>query len=272
MRAVSGRASKLAPDHFQGDDHRSLSAMIYGWLHGAILNGTLTPGQVLRQEELAARFKTSRVPLREALQLLQAEGLVVLRPRRGYAVNALSADEQLELLQLRILIESYAGYAGTLRRGQKHVANVSAILGEMEKLPEKPTRGLHRQRFWSLDRQFHAAIFSASGHTHLCEMFDNISARIDPYLMSESAMVPGQAEAMLDHRRIVTAFASGDADRVALLSRRHAERLAVRFAAALQKKGQVGDISPTQVTDLGPAAGMAGAAPEAGRRRKASAG
>ncbi len=99
MKAHKGKPASLAIETIHAGDHPSLSAMIYSWLHTAILNGTLGPGQVLRQEELAARFKTSRVPLREALQSLQAEGLVVLRPRRGYAVAALDGEQLIGLLQ-----------------------------------------------------------------------------------------------------------------------------------------------------------------------------
>jgi DNA-binding GntR family transcriptional regulator len=111
MRARNAKVSHLHHEPIQAGDHPSLSAMIYAWLHKAILNGTLAPGQVLRQEELAAQFKTSRVPLREALQSLQAEGLVVLRPRRGYAVSLLDAQQLAGLMQMRILVEGYAGSA-----------------------------------------------------------------------------------------------------------------------------------------------------------------
>ena len=256
MRANPIRPDPPAPASFRADDHPSLSAMIYNWLHAAILNGNLAPGQVLRQEELAAQFKTSRVPLREALQSLQAEGLVVLRPRRGYAVTSLDGEQLAGLLQLRILVEGYAGYAGTLRRTQSDVKIVAAVMAEMEKLPVKLIREAHRLRWSSLNRQFHLAIFAPSGNTHLLQTCANVAAKIDPYIAMESSMMQEQEEAREDHRRIYDAFAAGDADRAALESRRHCERKAHRFIGMLHKKGLLSGISAEQITDLGPAVSM----------------
>ena len=85
----------------------SLPEAICCALREAIVSGRLVPGQLLRQEELAGQFNASRVPLREALQQLQAEGLVVLRPRRGYAVATLDGRQLFEILQLRILVEGH---------------------------------------------------------------------------------------------------------------------------------------------------------------------
>src|SRR5882757_6249026 len=74
-------------------------------IKAAIVTGVLVPGQMLRQEELAQRLGASRAPLREALSRLEAEGLVVLLPRRGYAVISLDRDEIAELFDLRIVLE-----------------------------------------------------------------------------------------------------------------------------------------------------------------------
>ena len=257
MRARNVKAAHLAIETINAGDHPSLSAMIYSWLHAAILNGTLSPGQVLRQEELAARFKTSRVPLREALQSLQAEGLVVLRPRRGYAVTSLDGEQLIGLLQLRILVEGYAGYVGTLRRTQADVKIVGTALQEMEKLPTRLTRESQRLRWSSLNRQFHAGIFAPSGNTHLLQVSANLNAKLDPYIMSETAVLQRQEASREDHRNIYEAFAAGDANGVGRLSRLHCERVASNFVDMLQAQGTVPGMPPGHVTDLGPAMSMA---------------
>ena len=71
----------------------SLPEVVYRQLREAILNGLYRPAQVLRQEELAARLGVSRAPLREALPRLEADGLVVSSPRRGYSVRSLEPEE-----------------------------------------------------------------------------------------------------------------------------------------------------------------------------------
>ena len=74
-------------------------------LREAISSGQLAPGAVLRQAELAEQFGTSRIPVREALNALQAEGLVQIEPNRGAFVTTLSAEELHELFDLRVLLE-----------------------------------------------------------------------------------------------------------------------------------------------------------------------
>ena len=257
MQETRRKATAAVKPDIEINAHQSLSAMILVWLRKAILSGVLAPGQVLRQEELAARFKTSRVPLREALQHLEAEGLVISRPRRGYAVTALDGEQLVELLQLRILIESYAGYAGTLRRTEEDVAAVELLLHAMDKLPNKTGREAQNLRWSTLNRQFHSAIFSASRLSHLCRTSDNIAAKIEPYILIDIAMTHTLGEAQSDHHGIFKAFKEGDADQVAVLSRRHCESTAVRFIACLQERGLVPGITPEQITNLGPAAAMA---------------
>src|SRR5215208_4995895 len=77
-------------------------------LREEILRGAIPPGQPLRQEELADRFGVSRLPVRDALLRLEAQGLVEVFPNRGAFVVSLSADEVREIYDLRILLEGDA--------------------------------------------------------------------------------------------------------------------------------------------------------------------
>jgi DNA-binding GntR family transcriptional regulator len=77
-------------------------------LREAILAGVLSPGARLRQEDLAERFGTSRIPVREALRALEYEGLVSSEPNRGFTVTELDADDVEEVYDLRIVLEGHA--------------------------------------------------------------------------------------------------------------------------------------------------------------------
>jgi DNA-binding GntR family transcriptional regulator len=241
-----------------------LSAVIRAWLHSSIISGAFAPGHVLRQEELAARFNTSRVPLRDALQHLQAEGLVMLRPRRGYAVTSLQTTELVELMQLRMLIEGHAGYTATLVRTERDVKALEACLRDMDKLPVKVSTEAQRLRWSVLNRRFHDTLFAAGGRAHLQKIASNISSKVEPYILMEIAITHELMEAHADHHQIFAAFKAGDAHDVSVLSRRHCERTAIRFIEALQGKGLVPELTPKQVTDLGPAVSVE----EAPRLRK----
>jgi DNA-binding GntR family transcriptional regulator len=75
-------------------------------LRADILSGATKPGALLRQEELAARFAMSRIPVRDALRLLEAEGLVTIATNRGAQVSRLSCSEVAEIYHLRCLQRS----------------------------------------------------------------------------------------------------------------------------------------------------------------------
>jgi DNA-binding GntR family transcriptional regulator len=89
-------------------EHDTATAIVLNAVRQAILEGVLVPGQRLRQEDLGASFGTSRVPVRDALRLLEYEGYVTSEPRRGFVVAGLSAADIEEIYALRTLLESYA--------------------------------------------------------------------------------------------------------------------------------------------------------------------
>src|SRR6187200_3686539 len=84
-------------------------------LRHAILEGELAPGERLRAEALAGRFGTSRTPVREALLMLEREGLVDVLPNRGAIVRSFDADDLLDLYEVRSLIEPHAAARAATR-------------------------------------------------------------------------------------------------------------------------------------------------------------
>lgn len=85
--------------------HRTLSAAIVEQLRRDILDGTYAAGDQLRQDALAASFEVSRIPVREALFQLEAEGLVLIEPHKGAIVSAFSLEEIDDVFDLRVLLE-----------------------------------------------------------------------------------------------------------------------------------------------------------------------
>ena len=81
---------------------------VLGELRQGIITGELKPGAAIRQDALAERLGTSRVPLREALKILEGEGLVTYHPHRGYFVSALSTEDLAEVYVIRELLENEA--------------------------------------------------------------------------------------------------------------------------------------------------------------------
>lgn len=122
-----------------------------------INRGTLSPGLQLRQSDLAERFGISRVPVREALKLLAAEGIIEHDPNRGFFVAPLSSDEARQLYQMRHLLEAEL-LASIEWPTPAQIKLLKARLAELEELLAEGKRS----EWIEQHRAFHDAIFELS--------------------------------------------------------------------------------------------------------------
>ncbi|MDX5893014.1 GntR family transcriptional regulator [Rubrobacter radiotolerans] len=135
--------------------------MVVGGLRDAILSGVLVGGQPLRQDEIAEQFGVSRMPVREALRQLEGEGMVSFYPHRGAVVSELSQEEVLEIIEIRVALETMA-----LRKA-------FPLLGEEElRLAEDVLRSIDEEenlvsRWGELNWRFHATLFSPADRPRL---------------------------------------------------------------------------------------------------------
>jgi DNA-binding GntR family transcriptional regulator len=142
-----------AAEEFDGD----IPSRIAEHIREFVARGTLGPGVRLGQAELAARFSASRMPVREALKLLSAEGIAVHDANRGFFVATLSSQEARQLFKLRHLIED-ALLAEIRWPTDKELKELTRRADELEKL----LNAGERAAWWSLHREFHRAIFELS--------------------------------------------------------------------------------------------------------------
>jgi DNA-binding GntR family transcriptional regulator len=203
------------------EEPRPLPDIIYQWLRDRILTGQLTPGTEIRQELLARQFGTSRVPIREALSRLQAEGLITLRPRRGFAVTSLDHDEIIEIFELRMAVEEHAMRIATRARTETDVREVEALVELMESLDASAS---HYLLEWSsTNRLFHTRLIECAHRKRLSEIALNLRDAIEPYIRIEANFTGQVRDANIEHRQIFEAFRNKDAETAARLSREHCE-------------------------------------------------
>lgn len=126
-------------------------------LRHMVASGIFMPGMRLGQTELAEKFQASRVPVREALKLLTAEGFVEHDPNRGFFVTRLSVDEAVQLFRLRELVENEL-LTSVRWPDDAELALLSAHAEELERLLNEG----NRSAWWGRHRDFHAAIFNLS--------------------------------------------------------------------------------------------------------------
>ncbi len=212
----------------------SLPRMLYEKLRANILVGVLKSGQVLRQEELARRFNVSRVPLREALSQLEADGLIEARPRRGYAVTSLDPEEIVELFELRMVIEEHAGKVAAQSRTAQDIADVEKIVETMDALdPQAP--GFSRQ--WTLlNYEFHNRIIASSRRKRLTRIAGTLRSTTEPYVGMEIDLTGDAEDAGREHREMLEALRAGDSRGLAELSRQHVEGTAQRLLKGLRTR------------------------------------
>lgn len=229
---VKSQAGAAAPDE---PTQPLLPEMVYHRLRLQILNGELKRGQLLRQEELAQRYNVSRVPLREALSRLEADGLIVLRPRRGYAVNTLDQKDIVEIFDLRAVVEEHAGHLAALSRTPADVARVGEILAHMEALDRN--RKDHFSEWFRGNRDFHAHMIAASKRPRVAKLAGTLRDAVEPYIRAESEhrRVGNVRDADAEHREMFEAFRAGDARGLAELSRKHVEGAAGRLLRGMRR-------------------------------------
>lgn len=198
----------------------SLTEHAYEHLRQAILSGRFAAGAPLRQEKLSNELGISRLPLREALRRLDTEGLVVLRPRRGYFVALLDTKEIEELFDIRSMMEARAGYLAARQRTDEDLAEVGSILAQLDGIAARTP--LDMPTFYHLNRIFHQRFFASSQRPHLCRILSGVHDSLDPYVrLSEG--VPSVEESQQDHHDLFEALKAGDGDLVARLCREHCE-------------------------------------------------
>jgi len=199
--------STASPRKRQGTAPETIAAA----LRADILSGETKPGTLLRQEDLAARFSMSRIPVRDALRLLEAEGLVTIATNRGAQVVQFSKDEVAEIYHLRILLECDCLGAAMARM-------TDADLDRIERIRQRAEIDAATPEWNDSDWAFHEALYRPSLHARQIEMIRSLRTTSDLYAAAHQALPKERKRWLADHRAIVAACrARRSADAVAAL-------------------------------------------------------
>ncbi len=175
----------------------------------AILSGKLRPGDRLNESALARQLQVSRAPIREALQTLQEQGLVVNQPRRGMFVVSLSEEELQKINSLRLVLEAEALRLCAARSTPQNLRKMEQLADRMER--STGTTALEATR---MDLEFHRAMWSFSGNEFLEKTLTSVTAPLFAY----AVLTKPKAEKMrmiLDSHRPLVEFVAGASSRTA---------------------------------------------------------
>jgi DNA-binding GntR family transcriptional regulator len=135
--AASSKSGRRAGAKAPGERPSPLNQVVADAIRGRILAGDFEPGERLAEERLSVDLGVSRVPVREALRHLAAEGLVTLRPRRGAIVVSHTPEEIADLVEVRATLEGLNARLAARRRDPRHAAALERILAEGTKITER---------------------------------------------------------------------------------------------------------------------------------------
>ncbi|MBP1870535.1 DNA-binding GntR family transcriptional regulator [Ensifer adhaerens] len=195
----------------QRDD--TIASRISRALAERIISGALTPGERLRQDHIAEEFGASHVPVREAFRLLEAQGLAVSEPRRGFRVAAFDLKEVREVAEMRAVLEVLA-----LRHAIPHLT--AAILERAEAATVAADTSRDVRSWEAANRAFHRLLLTPCGMPRLLASIDDLHAASARFLFS-AWRSSWEARTDHDHRAILAALREGRGDEAAKILERH---------------------------------------------------
>ena len=196
---------------------QTLTGMTVDALRERILHGEYPEGEALRQDAIAQQLGVSRIPVREALRQLEAEGLVTFSPHCGAVVSMLSLTEISELFELRAEIESDLVRRAVPRMTPDDHARAREILQAYE----LALRAGEVAKWGALNWQFHSTLYAPAGRSFTMGIVNKLHQHSDRYMRMQLALTHGETRAKEEHRAIAAAAKHGEARGAAKLMREH---------------------------------------------------
>lgn len=196
-------------------------------LREAIATGVLRPGERLNQADLAGRLGVSRMPVREALRRLEAEGLVTMQPYRGATVAGLSVAELREIYEMRMALEVLALHRSLANMNDADLAEMEALLRRMD----DETDGAAWLR---ANVEFHDLLYARADRPLLLETIQNLRVKSDRFLRLFAAKRDRTSHAQEEHWAIFHALRQGDAGAAGRLLQGHLQSTVTSLSEALR--------------------------------------
>jgi len=203
--------------------HKQLSELVIARLRQSITSGAYSPGDRLIEGRIAEELDVSRVPVREALRALAAEGLVEVRPRHGAVVASLDPSAAREMVQIRATLEGLNARLAAEHSTPELVKQIEQVLREGNaKVEAGEAAGL-----LELNARFHDLLYAAGANSMLSDLMRSLRDRTRMLFVNAS-----DEEVRVtwnEHAAILRAVQSGDATLAALLAERHVMRAAQHY-------------------------------------------
>ena len=213
-------------------ENRTLWERVHQHLRSEILANRLPPGTVLGEVALAESLGVSRGPVCEAIGRLAAEGLVIVRPRRGAVVSMLSEEEFLQAYQVREALEMLAMRLAVPRLTADDLERLQSLVAEQARHAERGDVSA----FFQANTVFHEFLVAASGNAMLREMYGQLIAQMGRYRTRSLALRGTLERSVVEHRAILRAVKARDVEKAVHLLSEHIRVPQRRLAAAADEE------------------------------------
>jgi DNA-binding GntR family transcriptional regulator len=198
-----------------GAVHAPLNKVVADSIRERILAGEFVPGERLAEERLSAELGVSRMPVREALRALAAEGIVTIEPRRGASVTSYTPAQVQELVEVRATLESLNARLAARRKDPAQIGELQRVLAVGTKINEKTDLATIQDN----NNRFHEALEAIGANSMLSSIVRSLRDRTALIFARQSRS--RVRENWKEHAQIVRAVIAGDEDLAALLAGRH---------------------------------------------------
>jgi DNA-binding GntR family transcriptional regulator len=212
---------------------QSLTSAVADRLRDEIIRGAIPEGTQLRQDLIASQYHVSRIPVREALRQLDAEGLVTIVPNRGAIVPELSPDDVEELFAIRALLEPEVLKHSIPLLTQDDIHTAQSIL---EKYVSELQREQHISEWGRLNWKFHQTLYSRAALPHFMSVIRNINHRGERYTRLQLYLTHGMKRANQEHKEMLDLCRKREVGAACKLLRQHIQYAGQSLKEVLQER------------------------------------
>ena len=210
---------------------RPTAQLIADHLREQIVRGTIRPGQQINESLVASQLNTSRGPLREALQRLCQEGILIYRRNYGVFVLKIEPEDLREIYSARETIESAAACI-LLDRGPGSVLHAIEILKKIVGGMAKHAADSNWEAIAGLDMQFHSSFVAAAGNSRLDRIYTSLATESRMCILNLEVSYPKMEVLVEEHQNILDLLEAGDREGLLASIRRHIQKAAEHLIAA----------------------------------------
>ena len=205
--------------HLEMNEYLPLRDVVFNTLRQAILRGELKPGERLMEIALSQRLGVSRTPVREAIRMLEQEGLVIMIPRKGAQVAEISEKDLKDVLEVRLGLEELAVRIACQRITEEELEELERAVKEFEEAMKEDDLGV----LAAADVKVHEVIYGSTHNKRLVQIISNIREQMYRYRVEYLKEEQTRNLLVNEHEELVKAIRDGNVERAQEISFNHLE-------------------------------------------------